>query len=171
MHERLDLWDVTFCTRRFWGPKYLVLLAPANCILRSKFLTHALAFLNIYQPVRVFLLFDGVWRQQRLWYVMLKAHVSIFQDHSDTTHSFCSAFDATMPPQLHYCAAAAATVARIWPEFRVLKGVDCWYCGLSCCWAQPKMTAVSLYFPYKGSWWDCDKSIALPGQSSHVGIW
>ena len=35
------------------------------------------------------------------------------------------------------CAAAAATVARIWPEFRVLKGVDCWYCGLGCCWAQP----------------------------------
>jgi hypothetical protein len=35
------------------------------------------------------------------------AHVSIFQDHSDTTHSFCSAFDATMPPQLHYYTTAA----------------------------------------------------------------
>ena len=36
-----------------------------------------------------------------------------------------------------WCTAAAASVARIWPEFRVLKGVDCWYCGLGCCWAQP----------------------------------
>ena len=51
MHKPVDLWDITFCTRRFWGSKYywhLQILRPralfyrTDCTRRSKFLTHDL---------------------------------------------------------------------------------------------------------------------------------
>ena len=40
VHEPVDLWDITFCTRIFWGPE--LSSTKKDCTRSSKFLTHTL---------------------------------------------------------------------------------------------------------------------------------
>ena len=77
VHEPVDLWDITFCSRIFWGPELSSI--KKDCTRSSKFLTH-----GVYTKNRNFFVFYSynVWN---LFYLL--------KDLESTMHVFLNRYN------------------------------------------------------------------------------